>query len=83
VVKHAEKILILVEMMYCGHGKNLPCFEWNEYTIDALKLRFYPKPNMKNHDYMAHVDELIGQSIDNWRTKWYDRFQYYVQGIFY
>ena len=24
--KHYEKISILVEMMYCGHGYNLPCF---------------------------------------------------------
>ena len=70
-------------MMYCGHGKNLPCFESKEYTIEALKLRFYPKPKMTKPDYMRHVDDLISQSIDNWRTKWYDRFQYYVQGIFY
>lgn len=83
VVKHSEKILILVEMMYCGHGKNLPCFELKEQTIELLKQRFYPRKNMTKHDYMGHVDQLIGQSIDNWRTRWYDRFQYYVQGIFY
>jgi phosphatidylinositol kinase/protein kinase (PI-3 family) len=83
LVKHSEKILILVEMMFCGHGKNLPCFQNQEYTIEALKYRFKPKPGMKKHDYMRHVDELIEQSIDNWRTRWYDRFQYYFQGIFY
>ena len=38
---------------------------------------------MKASDYMAHVDDLISQSLGNWRTKWYDRFQYLVQGIFY
>jgi len=70
-------------MMYCGHGKNLPCFQNKEYTIEALKERFYPKPKMKAQDYMRHVDEVIEQSIDNWRTRWYDKFQYYFQGIFY
>ena len=83
LVKHSEKILILVEMMYCGHGKNLPCFELKDQTIELLKARFNPRPNMKKHDYMSHVDSLIEQSIDNWTTKWYDRFQYWAQGIFY
>lgn len=70
-------------MMYCGHGKHLPCFENKENTIEALKSRFYPRPEMNKVDYMRHVDNLIEQSIDNWRTRWYDKFQYYFQGIFY
>jgi phosphatidylinositol kinase/protein kinase (PI-3 family) len=70
-------------MMYCGHGKHLPCFENKEFTIEALKSRFCPRPNMTKVDYMRHVDSLIEQSIDNWRTRWYDKFQYYFQGIFY
>jgi phosphatidylinositol kinase/protein kinase (PI-3 family) len=81
--KHSEKILILVEMMYLGHGKFLPCFELKGYTVEALKSRFMPRPKMNKVDYMRHVDLLIEQSIDNWRTRWYDKFQYYFQGIFY
>jgi hypothetical protein len=38
---------------------------------------------MKTRDYIKLVDSLIEQSIDNWRTKWYDKYQYWVQGIFY
>ena len=38
---------------------------------------------MTNNEINAIVDDLINQSVDNWRTKWYDIFQYYVQGIFY
>ena len=76
--KHRAKIIILVEMMWCGHGKNLECFEMGQETIDALKKRLNPKKNIAKL-----VDSLIGQSVDNWRTKWYDIFQYYVQGIFY
>ena len=82
LVKHYEKILILVEMMYCGHGNKLPCFEGGIDAINELKKRFIPKPNMKSRDYREHVDQLISLSLDNWRTNWYDKFQYYVQGIF-
>ena len=81
LVEHYEKILILVEMMYCGHGNKLPCFEAGQKTIAELRQRFIPRPNMKKRDYMEHVDQLISQSLDNWRTNWYDKFQYILQGI--
>ena len=83
VNKHRQKISILVEMMWCGHGKNLDCFEKGQAAIDELKMRLNPKENMKTADMKKFVDNLISQSVDNWRTKWYDIFQYYVQGIFY
>ena len=81
LVAHYEKILILVEMMYCGHGNNLPCFEAGQKTIQELRQRFIPRPGMKKRDYIAHVDTLISQFLDNWRTNWYDKFQYMLQGI--
>ena len=83
VNKHRLKISILVEMMYCGHGKNLDCFEKGQEAIDNLKMRLCPQESMNNVDIKKFVDNLITQSVDNWRTKWYDIFQYYVQGIFY
>ena len=83
VYKHRSKIVILVEMMWCGHGKNLGCFEGGQETIDELKNRLNPKDYVSKRSVMKLVDKLIGQSVDNWRTKWYDIFQYYVQGIFY
>ena len=81
--KHRDKIIILVEMMWCGHGKNLDCFEKGQEAINELKLRLNPKENMKKNDINRIVDDLINQSVDNWRTKWYDIFQYHSQGIFY
>jgi phosphatidylinositol 4-kinase len=81
--KHRAKIIILVEMMWCGHGKNLECFEMGQETIDALKARLNPKDEISKKNIVKLVDNLIGQSVDNWRTKWYDIFQYHVQGIFY
>jgi hypothetical protein len=38
---------------------------------------------MTRGDLLRFVDGLIEQSVDNWRTKRYDMFQYYFQGIFY
>jgi phosphatidylinositol kinase/protein kinase (PI-3 family) len=52
-------------------------------AISELRNRFIPNENMKTRDYIKHIDSLIEQSIDNWRTKWYDKYQYWVQGIFY
>ena len=83
VHKHREKIIILVEMMWCGNGRNLDCFEKGQETIDNLRARLAPKDCEKKVDIFKYVDSLIEQSVDNWRTKWYDIFQYYVQGIFY
>ena len=83
VNKHRHKIIILVEMMWCGHGKKLDCFEKGQEAIDELKKRLNPKEGIHKKDLFKLVDELIGQSVDNWRTKWYDIFQYHVQGIFY
>ena len=83
VNKHRHKIVILVEMMWCGHGKKLDCFEKGQETIDELKLRLNPKDANYKKDILKYVDNLIGQSVDNWRTRWYDIFQYHVQGIFY
>lgn len=83
LVKHSQKIIILVEMMYLGFGNTLGCFNDKENTISDLKNRFFPRPNMKTQDYFRHVDSLIAVSIDNWRTNWYDKIQYALQGILY
>ena len=83
VYKHRQKIIILVEMMWCGHGRNLDCFEKGQDAINELKLRLAPRECKNKKDLLKFVDRLIAQSVDNWRTKWYDIFQYYVQGIFY
>ena len=81
--KHRDKIIILVEMMWCGHGKNLDCFEKGQEAINELKARLNPKENLKKNDINRLVEDLINQSVDNWRTKLYDIFQYHSNGIFY
>jgi phosphatidylinositol 4-kinase len=83
VNKHRHKIIILVEMMWCGHGKNLDCFEKGQEAINELKARLNPRDNMKKNEMHRLADDLINQSVDNWRTKMYDIFQYHSQGIYY
>lgn len=34
--KHQDKILILVKMLYSGHGSSLPCFEGGDDAINEL-----------------------------------------------
>ena len=83
IAKHYEKIMILVEMMYCGYGKKLECFKSGDLSLAKLRERFRPKKNMKTREYLALVDELIQQALSSWRTKWYDKYQYFFEGIFY
>ena len=83
IAKHYEKIMILVEMMYCGYGKKLDCFKSGDATLTKLRDRFKPKKNMKKRDYLAFVDSLIQEALSSWRTKWYDKYQYFFEGIFY
>ena len=83
IAKHYEKIMILVEMMYCGYGKKLECFKSGDATLTKLRDRFKPKKNMKKRDYLALVDSLIHEALSSWSTKWYDKYQYLFEGIFY
>ena len=83
ISKHYEKIMILVEMMYCGYGKKLECFKNGDATLTKLRDRFKPKKNMKKRDYLALVDSLIQEALSSWSTKWYDKYQYLFEGIFY
>jgi len=83
--KHKEEILILVKMMYSSHGENLPCFKGGERAIIELEERFSPPGVSLNNDHeiFTYCQHLINQSLDNWRAKCYDKYQYFVQGIFY
>ena len=70
---NAEKIIIIVEMMLMGQS-DLPCFVGGKKLIKDLKFRLFPNERrMDFEDSFRHVDGLIAQSVNNWRTKCYDR----------
>ena len=73
---NAEKIIILVEMMLMGQS-DLPCFEGGRPLLRDLKYRLFPNgARLQQDDAQRHVDGLIQQSVNNWRTRCYDRAQY-------
>mmetsp|Transcript_27906 Transcript_27906/g.26944 ORF Transcript_27906/g.26944 Transcript_27906/m.26944 type:complete len:253 (-) Transcript_27906:18-776(-) len=79
----ADKIIVLVEMMFMGQH-DLPCFIGGEEMIKDLKNRFFPLGigrKMSELECARFVDRLIDDSYDNWRTNAYDKFQYCCQGI--
>ena len=81
--KHQESIITLVKMMYTSHGEELPCFEGGERCVEELELRFNPERVRDIGDLNIYIQNMINESLDNYRTRWYDKFQYYLQGIFY
>jgi len=79
--ENAEKIIILVEMMLMGQS-DLPCFQGGKTLIGELKFRLFPNGRrMQFDECLRHINDLISQSVNNWRTKCYDRAQYCMQGI--
>jgi phosphatidylinositol kinase/protein kinase (PI-3 family) len=72
--EHAEKIIVLVEMMMLG-SQDLPCFEKGEETVRIMKQNLFPDGGrrLSKKDSLRYTDWLISQSVNNWRTIWYDR----------
>ena len=71
--EHADKIIILVEMMMMG-AKDLSCFRDGETTVKTLKERFFPTgKRMSEAEAGKFIDLLITESYGNWRTIVYDK----------
>ncbi|EGR32366.1 phosphatidylinositol 4-kinase, putative [Ichthyophthirius multifiliis] len=81
--KNQDRILILAKMFYCGYGQSLPCFEKGEQAIEELEVRFNPQNIHNDGEYYIYTQNLINQSLDHWRARWYDKYQYFFEGIFY
>jgi phosphatidylinositol kinase/protein kinase (PI-3 family) len=79
--KHAEKIMLIVEMMRVGTGDSLPCFIGGEQAMVALRDRFKTAVDMSQADCREYINRIIDESLDHWRTRWYDRYQYCCQNI--
>lgn len=77
--KHSEKLIGLVEMLLQTNTK-LPCFAaGSNEVLESLRSRFYLGKTDKQCG--EHMDQLINESIGNWRTTQYDKFQYNSNGI--
>ena len=74
--KHAERILLLVEMM--AHS-GCPCFKAGPKVVQNLRKRF----NLgRTEDQVAEIMlAMISDSMDAWSTRQYDFFQRVSNGI--
>lgn len=62
-------------------GNNLPCFMYDgRTTVKMLRERFHD--NLNDIEFAKWSKSLIDESINNYRTVTYDRFQYLTNGIY-
>jgi len=79
-----SKILLLVEMMASGLGRELglPCFSKGPAeTVSLLRRNFLP--GQSEEECVSYVHSLIDQSFDNWTTRQYDNYQRISKGVSY
>lgn len=76
--RHSDKILLLVRTWQTCN-RDLPCFA-DMHVMERLRERF--AFGLSSRRCVAVVDDLIAQSLDNWRTRWYDSYQKCCVGIF-
>lgn len=78
--KYRHRFILLVEMMLNGN-EHLPCFAGDPRgTVERLAARFQPELDINSCEDFVH--SLIDASLDNWRTKWYDKYQRWCVGVF-
>ncbi|CAI5733596.1 unnamed protein product [Peronospora destructor] len=78
--KYRHRFVLLVEMMLHGN-EHLPCFAGDpKGTVERLAARFQPDLGINSCEDFVH--ELIDASLDNWRTRWYDKYQRWIVGVF-
>ncbi len=77
--QHADELCLLVEMM-ARKDVDMPCFTGGrDEAVAQLRERFCPE--MDDTECMAHALALIEESIDNWRSRQYDQYQFLTNGI--
>lgn len=79
VRKHVDRILLLVEMVISGNDA-LPCFAGGyDRVIHGLRERLFL--DVSSRACVGIVHRLIDESLNNWRTRWYDKYQRCCVGI--
>jgi phosphatidylinositol 4-kinase len=77
--RHCYQITLLVEMLMVGN-EDLPCFRGRpEDAVSGLRERF--RLDLNDRACAEYCNALIDESLENWRTRWYDRYQRYCVGV--
>ena len=77
--KHCFEITLLVEMLMVGN-EDLNCFRGRpEDAVRGLRERF--RLDLNDRACTEYVNGLVDESLENWRTRWYDRYQRFCVGV--
>jgi len=77
--RNCMEIILLVEMLKKGN-EDLACFRGRpDDAIRGLRERF--RLDLNDRACMEYVNALVDESLENWRTDWYDRYQRYCVGV--
>ena len=81
--KYYEYFENILRLMFNGLFRNINCFEGKEIEeiIENMKKKFFL--NLNENDYYKIVDDIINESINNWRTGYYDYYQKLTNDIEY
>ncbi|CEM15088.1 unnamed protein product [Vitrella brassicaformis CCMP3155] len=81
VRREMDNLLGLIEMMMLGEENiALPCFaSGHDAVIGGIREKI--PEMMPELDFRQHIHNLIDASVDNWRSRWYDKYQRYFVGI--
>ena len=77
--KNCYQITLLVEMLMEGN-RDLNCFRGKpEVAVQELQERFCL--DLNDRACLEFVNSLVDDSLENWRTTWYDRYQRCFVGV--
>ena len=77
--KRCYEITLLVEMLMEGN-EDIQCFRFRpEDAIESLRQRF--RLDLSDRACLEFVNSLVDESLENWRTRWYDRYQRFCVGV--
>jgi len=81
--KHCYQIILMVEMITEGNeflSGDLACFCGRpKCAISELRQRF--RLDLNDDACTQFVHNLIDESLENWRIRWYDRYQRFCVGV--
>ena len=80
IIRKKYDIIVLMVELFCDIYHDLNSFHDKENILKILKEKFLLAICNEN-DLMKKCNELIFNSIDNWRTKAYDIFQRFCVGV--
>lgn len=75
--RHVDKIVGLATVLL--NGPTMPCFYSGTDAVENLRTRFFADKTEQECIHFIH--SLIEESVDNWRSVEYDRYQRITNGI--